>query len=204
MIKLLGKVPRKIYVACSGGSDSIAALDFLRRGNRDVSACYFDHVTDHSPVACDAVSSYCSEHGLSLTLGSCKRTKSKGESWEEYWRNERLDFFHSLDAPVVTGHTLDDVCEWWVFTSLTGVPRLIPYAHKNVIRPFMLTPKADMVSWCEKKGIKFVEDPSNFSDKYMRSFIRKNMMPHALYVNPGFYKVMRKKLIDETSHLGSV
>jgi len=35
MIKLQGKLPRQIWLACSGGVDSMAALDFLCR-NHDV------------------------------------------------------------------------------------------------------------------------------------------------------------------------
>ena len=196
MIRLLGKIPHIIYVACSGGPDSIAALDFLRRSNRDIIACYFDHGTTHSPGAHAAVEEYCLIHDIPLVSGKCNREKDNDESWEEYWRNERLAFFHSLDRPVVTGHTLDDVCEWWIFTSLSGNPRLMPRNNKNILRPFLLTPKQDMVGWCLQQDIKFIEDPLNFNDRFMRSFIRKNMMTQALYVNPGFYKVMSKKLTN--------
>ena len=44
------KLPREFYVACSGGVDSMAALDFLRR-NHTVSAAYFDHGSDNSKDA---------------------------------------------------------------------------------------------------------------------------------------------------------
>lgn len=200
LIRLLGKIPPKVYVACSGGPDSMAVLDFLRRSKRDIIACYFDHGTPHSKGAEDIVRDYCNDNNIPLVVGRRKKEKPAGESWEEYWRNERLAFFHSLDGPVVTGHTLDDVCEWWIFTSLTGMPRLIPRNNKNVIRPFILTKKHQLQAWCVARGVKFVEDPSNSSDKFMRSFIRKNMMSKALYVNPGFYKVISKKLVNEPQH----
>jgi asparagine synthetase B (glutamine-hydrolysing) len=35
MIKIQGKLPRSVYVACSGGADSMAIVDFLSR-NHDV------------------------------------------------------------------------------------------------------------------------------------------------------------------------
>ena len=47
MIKLLGKIPDKIYVACSGGVDSMAALSFLNNKKRDVAVAHFDHGTEH-------------------------------------------------------------------------------------------------------------------------------------------------------------
>jgi hypothetical protein len=50
MIHLQGKLPRNIYLACSGGVDSMAALDFLRRNHR-VHVLHFDHRTAHSEQA---------------------------------------------------------------------------------------------------------------------------------------------------------
>ena len=57
MIKLQGKLPRKIYVACSGGIDSMAALDFLKR-NHDVFVLYFNHGTHHGMKAMKFLDKY--------------------------------------------------------------------------------------------------------------------------------------------------
>ena len=45
MIRILGRLPEKIYVACSGGPDSMAVLDFLVKGKRDVTVAHFNHDT---------------------------------------------------------------------------------------------------------------------------------------------------------------
>ena len=45
MIKILGNLPAKVYVACSGGPDSMAVLDFLVRGKREVTVAHFNHDT---------------------------------------------------------------------------------------------------------------------------------------------------------------
>ena len=45
MLKILGKLPRELGVAVSGGPDSMAILDFLSN-NHNVTAAYFDHGTD--------------------------------------------------------------------------------------------------------------------------------------------------------------
>ena len=45
MLRVLGKLPRELVVAVSGGPDSMAILDFLNN-NHNVTAYYFDHGTE--------------------------------------------------------------------------------------------------------------------------------------------------------------
>tara|TARA_R110002060_G_scaffold73992_2_gene83049 strand:+ start:188 stop:781 length:594 start_codon:yes stop_codon:yes gene_type:complete len=196
MIRLLGKVPDHVYLACSGGADSMAALDFLNNGRRNVTVAHFNHSTAHSEIADNFVTSYCKDAGIPMVKKTISREKNPRESWEEYWSNCRNSFFNSLDAPVVTAHHLDDACEWWVFTSLHGNPRLIPSKNKNVLRPFLTTPKSSLVSWCDHRGVPYVEDPSNNEDKYHRNLIRNNLMKHVLKINPGLHKTIFKKLVN--------
>jgi tRNA(Ile)-lysidine synthase TilS/MesJ len=199
MIRLLGQVPKEVYVAVSGGADSMAALDFLVKGKRSVHALHFDHGTPHGSDARKFVVDYCSAAGIPLTVSTITREKLPGESMEEFWRNERIRFFreHS-NAPVVTAHHLDDAVEWWIFTSLNGNPTLMRGANpsSNVIRPFLMVPKETLVSWCTRKDVPFVHDPSNESRNHNRNRIRHDIIPHALLVNPGLRTVIRKKIAD--------
>ena len=45
-------------------------------------------------------------------------------------------------------------------------------------------------------GVPFIEDPSNTDISYMRNYIRHEMMPKVLKVNPGIKKTVRK-LMDK-------
>ncbi len=203
MIRLLDKMPGKVYVAVSGGADSMAALDFLRRGKREVHALHFDHGTVHGTDARRFVEHYCSDEDIPLTVSSLQRSKLDSESLEEYWRNERIRFYkeHS-DAPVATGHHLDDAVEWWIFTSLHGNPRLMGVRNygTNVVRPFLATTKEELVSWCKKKCVPHVEDPSNESRNHTRNRIRHDIMPHALSVNPGLRTTIRAMVLKENKN----
>ena len=58
MINVEGKIPREIYLACSGGVDSMAALDFLRRSH-DVIVVFYHHMTPDSTKAFDFLTEYC-------------------------------------------------------------------------------------------------------------------------------------------------
>lgn len=194
MIHISDEVPRTVCVAVSGGPDSMAILDFLTRGGRDVSVAHFDHGTEHGKDASEFVQKYCEEKNLKLFLSKANRSRIKGESPEEFWRNMRYELLFSIDLPVITCHNLDDQVEQWVMTSLHGDPRLIPCSNRNIIRPFMTTTKQELISWCERKKVPYLVDPSNKSHKYMRSYIREEIIPRALYVNPGLYKVVKKKV----------
>ena len=194
MIRLAGRVPNKITVACSGGPDSMVAIDFFVKGKKDVRVAHFDHKTSHSSDARSFVEKYCKDKGLELVIGELLSEKQKGQSPEEFWREHRLKWLHSLDGKVVTGHHLDDAVEWWVFTSINGNGRLIPYANNNIIRPFLLTKKSIIDRWVARNSVRHVSDPSNLDVKYARNRIRSNLIPEILKINPGIHKVVRKKI----------
>lgn len=177
----------------------MAALDFVCRGGRDVRVLHFDHGTPHAAHARAFLEGHCRAHGLDMVVSSIQRERGTRESLEEYWRSERIRFFgeQSGHGPIVTAHHLDDAVEWWIFTSLHGDPRLMPVENYDtgVIRPFLATEKSELIDWCKRRDVPFVEDPSNSSRDYMRNRIRHDVMPHALSVNPGLKKVVRKKIL---------
>lgn len=200
MIQIQGKLEREVYVACSGGVDSMAVVDFLMK-NHTVNLMFFNHGTESSKEALDFLTNryYPSiEHaGMNLFVGAINREKERSESWEEYWRNQRYEWFHSYEHPIITCHHLDDCVETWIFTSLNGEGRIIPYSNRNVIRPFRMNRKSEFTNWCRNKNVPWIEDASNSDTKYMRNFIRHEIVPKALIVNPGLHKVVGKKINEE-------
>ncbi len=194
MIKLLGSIPRSIHVAVSGGVDSMALLTFLMR-NHEVTAVFFNHGTETSVQAEAFLKKFCEKEKIALVTGKIDKVNpSKGISKEEHWRNERYWFFSNISAPIVTAHNLDDCAETWVWGCLHGTPQLIPYTRGNVFRPLLTTEKKELIAWCERKDVPWVEDASNKDISYARNFIRHELMPKAYKVNPGLNKVIKKKL----------
>lgn len=191
MIKMLTKLPKELTVALSGGVDSVAVADFLSR-KHDVSCAFFHHGTENSERAFEFVTKFCGERNLPLFIGVMSEDKPKDQSTEEHWRNQRYRFLESLDVTVVTAHNLDDCVETYLYGSLHGQPKVIPYQRNNIIRPFLTTPKYEFVSWCERKDISWCEDSSNRDTKYMRNYIRHEIVPRAFQVNPGLDTVVRK------------
>jgi tRNA(Ile)-lysidine synthase len=180
-------------IACSGGYDSMAVAHFFIKGGRKPIILHVNHGTgnDHAEME---VRNFCSVNKLELYLYKVNPdTKPKAESWEEFWRNERIKAFSTVDMPVITGHNLNDAMETWLFGAINGQPKLIPYNTNNIYRPFLLTPKEDLLAYAEKHNITWVEDRSNIDTKYARNRIRHNIIPEALKINPGFGKVIIKK-----------
>jgi tRNA(Ile)-lysidine synthase len=192
MIRFIGKLPRKCVLAFSGGVDSVAVADFLLNGKRDVHLAFFHHGTDASNVAEEFVRKFADNRKLSLSTGRINRDRRSDESPEEFWRNERYRFLETYDFPVVTAHHLDDAVETWLFNCIHGNPRTIPYRRNNIIRPFLTTPKSELIAWCKRKNLVWEEDLSNHDTKYMRNLIRHKILPEALKVNPGIHSVVKK------------
>lgn len=195
-IEYLHKLPHECYVACSGGADSMAVVDFLLRGKKGVTLLHFDHGTQHGQEAREFISTYAETNRIPLHVGRVRDSRSRqGRSLEEWWRDERYLFFSQFqDKPVITCHHLDDVVEWWVISSLRGEGKLIPYRRDNIIRPFLLTRKEALLSWCKRKGVPYIEDPSNEEEDCDRNFVRHTLLPQCLRINPGIHKTLAKKL----------
>lgn len=196
MIKLLKPLNKRLYVAASGGVDSMALLDFVSRKHK-VGIMFFNHGTQTSQEAEAFLYEEAKQRSLPFVVGHISTKKvPKGLSQEEHWRNERYFFFSKTIEQVITAHTLDDCVETWVWSSLHGKGKLIPLERANVLRPVLTTEKNQLVDWCLRHNVKWIEDKSNADTKYMRNYIRHEMMPHVLHVNPGIKKTVKKMILE--------
>jgi tRNA(Ile)-lysidine synthase len=193
MIKVLGDIPKdKFGIACSGGVDSMAILDFLVKGRYSPHVIYFNHNTEHGHEAEVFITEYCKQRGLNLSIS---RTELKPTSnKEKIWSDLRYEFFSQFDFPIMTCHHLDDCVETYLFSCLRGFQSVIPYSKGNVIRPFLLNEKSEFEKWCEDKEVPFIQDESNNSVDYSRNRIRHQIVPEALLVNPGLKTVVKKMI----------
>jgi tRNA(Ile)-lysidine synthase len=46
-------------------------------------------------------------------------------------------------------------------------------------------------------NVPWIEDDSNADTCYARNYIRHEMMPHVLKINPGIHKTIAKKVTDD-------
>lgn len=197
MIKLCVKLPLSIAIAVSGGADSMAGLDFLRRSNRQILVLFYHHGGEDEDIACQVVVTYCDKYHIPYQIGRGSEVIPKGVSQEMFWRDSRYAWFaQATDLPVITCHHLDDVMETWVMSSMKGEGRLIPVTRDQYIRPFLTTDGSELKSWCQRKGVPYAEDPSNAKCDHDRNFVRNVMMSNVMTLNPGFRKTILKKVLE--------
>ncbi len=190
MIRLACEVPKKVTLACSGGRDSMSALEFLLNGKREVTLAYFNHGTRHGREAEDFVRSASENLDIPLIIEDLNEKAPRKKSSEAFWHEKRHEFFETFDTPVVLAHHLSDAAEWWIFSSFRGRPSLMPVRkpNSNIIRPFLLSPKKSLHRFSK---FSHIEDPSNSHIVHARNYIRKNIMPHAKKVNAGIETTVR-------------
>ena len=196
MFNLLGKIPTEpFYVAVSGGKDSMTILSFLRKYPKNkFELLYFNHGTEHGQEAEEFLIKFCEREKLTLNIGRISKEKPKGQSPEQFWRDQRYEFFDSFNGTIITCHHLGDVIETWIFTALRGHPKLIPHVRGKYLRPFLKVTKSQIDGWAKKNKVEYIEDPSNATLKYSRNKIRHQIVPLALTVNPGLETTLRNLL----------
>jgi len=199
MIHWFGDIlPSKVNaVAVSGGVDSMVLVDFLMNAGHKPDLLFYHHNTKTSDEALDFLLHFSEEKKLNLITGRLIEEMPKGESLENWWREKRYDFFDKYNGTIALAHHLNDAVETWIFNSIHGNPRTIPYQRgRYIIRPLLTTTKKEIVNWSKAKNVKFVEDKSNMDQKFARNRIRHSIIPEVLKVNPGIEKVVKKMIIS--------
>lgn len=195
-------MPNKVGIAFSGGVDSVVMADFISR-KRNIDLLHFNQgPTDPNSMSETEVADWTKRMGADgYKYGECDRERQKGESMEEFWRNCRYEWLHSLDYEyIAVAHHIDDVLETWIWGSVHGMPKLIPYKRNhNVYRPFLLTTKNQIWEWQRKNSLAYKVDTSNEDLSKQRNYIRKNLVSHVEKLNIGVRNILKKKVISENS-----
>lgn len=189
-------IPETVYVACSGGVDSVAAAAILSEW-RNVTLLHFSHLDHAYKYELETVDNLAHQLGVRLITTVQLEEQINGNK-EEKWRDARYSWFHSFDTDIATGHTLDDAVEWYLMTCLRGRGEYMPHGNRNVFRPFLLTEKSKLEEYCRYRGLTWYEDPGNHSvDFSLRSRVRNELVPVALNCEPGLKNMVKRRLVEK-------
>lgn len=82
---------------------------------------------------------------------------------------------------IATAHNSDDSIETFFINlsrgcGIDGLTGIKPNTG-NIIRPLLFASREQITRYSQRKGVSFREDSSNTTDKYLRNFIRHNVLP---------------------------
>ena len=196
---------KTVAVALSGGSDSMALVNYLYNAKEVFSftlkALNVEHGIRGEQSFSDTafVKDYCEKHSIPLILFSVdSKTYSKENklSLEESARILRYSCFEKAlkngDCDVIaTAHHLKDNAESVLFNlfrgaglgGLTGIKD-----RENIVRPFLSVSKEEINAYIKENDIPFVTDETNFDESYTRNYIRKNILPAIEKAFPNYEK----------------
>lgn len=215
------EVNQTIAIALSGGGDSMALLHYMlsqsEKYHFDVIAINVEHGIRGQESINDTqfVINYCKKHKIKLLTYSidCKEYAQKNKlSIEQAGRILRYQSFYQAIKDkecdkVATAHHLRDNFESVLInlfrgTGLKGMAGIEENYEDKIIRPFLSVSKEEIENYLKENDIPYVNDQTNFCDKYTRNAIRLNILPKIEQVFPESQKCVYRfsqiaKLEDE-------
>ena len=187
-----------VIAGVSGGIDSVALLDLLRRAEfRKLAVAHFHHGLRGKSADRDAefVRALAGETGDPFIAGRGQtrvRAARKRESIEEAARNLRRDFFaraakkHGATV-VFLGHHAGDAAETVLFhlargggsrglSSLRGQSPL-DRSGITIVRPLLGFTRQEIAAYAVARRLSFCEDETNNSRAHTRNRLRHDVMP---------------------------
>ena len=200
MINTFRTLPKEIFIAFSGGVDSVVLFHLAYKQQRRITLLTFDHQNETSDAEVAMAEYYSREFGVPLMISMGEKDIPKRESKENFWAKQRNSWFNSIDGTVCTGHHLNDVAEWYLMTSIADARGgfLTNYENENVIRPLIITPKANIEKYAKHHELNYLTDPTNSDINFnKRNRIRAELLPQVLSFNPGFLNTIRKRILNK-------
>ena len=199
---------KKLLLAISGGIDSMVLLHLFHELKFDISVahCNFnlrDAESDADEIfvksTCEALKipyfiqkfdtkQLALDYKLSIQLAA---RKLRYDWFSELLLENNLDY-------VLTAHHLDDEIETFLInlTRGTGLEGLtgIPAKNEQIIRPLLKFSREQIETFAKENTIKWREDSTNISNKYLRNKLRHDVVPILKELNPSFMQSFQNTL----------
>ncbi|BGI51128.1 MAG: tRNA lysidine(34) synthetase TilS [Arsenophonus endosymbiont of Ceratovacuna japonica] len=194
IIQIIG-FNRRILVCFSGGLDStvlLHSLVTLRKTimpNLILRAIHINHGLNNKSnnwsIHCKNI---CSDFQVKFYSKHININKKK-QGIESAARNARYKEFSKILLPeeiIVTGHHLYDQAETFLLalkrgsgpSGLSSMPVSIPFASSYLIRPLLSISIKQLIIYARKHSLIWIEDDSNYNQRYDRNFLRLTIMPY--------------------------
>lgn len=214
-----------LIVALSGGADSTALLDLLVRlfsYNLHLIAAHLNHSL--RGVESDADEEFC--RTLATGYGIPFETRrvdvkalanAEGLNLEDAGRRTRIEFFDELcgkygAAAVTLAHHADDQAETVLMrllrgSGMTGLTGMALRNARGYVRPLLDITRAEIEQYLRERGLNWREDASNSDTTFLRSRVRRLLLPILEEYNPAIRASLAATaslLADEDALLGEL
>lgn len=184
-----------VAVACSGGSDSIALLHYLKRaelvfGHKTICVTVDHGIRENSARDVKFVKQFCKENDIlcyDFKVDAVKTAKQKGVSLETSARMLRYGIFEAvlnkkIATKIALAHHKQDQAETILMhmfrgSGLNGLNGMQVKKDDLYIRPFLNVSKNSILEYLQENQLKNIEDETNNENIYARNFLRNEVIP---------------------------
>ncbi|WP_405198243.1 tRNA lysidine(34) synthetase TilS [Christiangramia sp. LLG6405-1] len=196
----------KLLIAVSGGVDSIVLAHLCKMSKMEFSIahCNFNLRGEES----DADEAFVKELAEKMevpfftqSFNTLKFAENAGISIQMAARELRYNWFEELSNSMefdytLTAHHANDNLETFLINLIRGTGpeglQGIKDKHHQLIRPLINFSRSEIEEFANTEHLKWREDSSNASDKYMRNRIRHHMVPLMQELNPQLLETFAK------------
>ncbi len=203
------KSKSKLLLGLSGGIDSIALFHLLRlsKFTFEVAHCNFNLRKSDSENDEKFVKKLCSKYNIICHVKQFDvglNSKNEKISIQMSARKLRFDWFEVIRISrkldyIILGHNKNDHCETILMNLIkgTGINGLtgIKTIKKKIFRPMLETERSEIEKWVLKNEFTYRTDKSNYSNKYLRNYLRNVIVPKLKNINPSLITTLSENSI---------
>ena len=198
----------KLLIAISGGLDSVVLANLFHKlkFNFALAHCNFNLRGEESNADEDFVLQFAEDLDVEVYVESFDTeayanihqlsTQMAARELRYSWFNDLMEQL-KLDY-LLTAHHADDNLETFLINlsrgtgleGLTGIPEI----NCNIVRPMLTFSRQDIEVYAKENKLKWREDSSNISTKYLRNKLRHDVIPALKETNPQLLQNFNKTL----------
>jgi tRNA(Ile)-lysidine synthase len=186
----------EILVAVSGGLDSVVLCHLLHQCGQKMALAHVNYGLRGSESDGDELLVRALAQQLeckAFFLDAKKEMSSSEKGVQQVAREIRYQWFNELQREhhiqfLLTAHHLNDQIETILFQYLRGgmwssLRGMLPL-NDRIFRPLLTFQRKELIAFAEEHKLEWREDSSNQTDDYQRNYLRHQVLPLLLHINP--------------------
>lgn len=205
-----------VCIGLSGGMDSVVLLHLLHglapRFRWHLSALHVHHgISQHADAWAEFCARTCADLAIPMSIERVDIQPLRQHGIEAAARKLRYAALMRQACDFIAlAHHADDQVETLLLQLLRGagvrggaaMPQLSA-GRPALVRPLLHLPRADLLTYANQRGLRWIEDESNADDRYPRNFLRQRVLPLLAQRFPAYRQTLARSAghLAEAGHL---